>query len=77
MCVLLGLMAYCIINNLLTYVHVHGQYFQTSSPLNTAWPIKDKFCNELCLKEGTYEICKSILGHKTKMAAMPINGKNP
>ena len=43
---------------------------------DTAWPIKAKFYMEPPWVEGT-KFCSRHLGHMTKMAAMPIYGKNP
>ena len=48
--------------------------FQTSSP-ETAWPIKAKFYVEPPWEGGT-KVYINGPGHMTKMAAMPINGKN-
>ena len=42
----------------------------------TAWPIKAKFYVEPPWVGGT-KVCSRHLGHMTKMAAMPIYGKNP
>ena len=42
----------------------------------TAWPIKAKFNVEPPWVGGT-KVCSWHLGHMTKMAAMPIYGKNP
>ena len=42
----------------------------------TAWPIKPKFYMEPPWEGGT-KVYKDGLGHMTKMAAMPIYGKNP
>ena len=44
--------------------------------LQTAWPIKAKFDVEPPWVGGT-KVCSRQLGHMTKMAAMPIYGKNP
>ena len=41
----------------------------------TAWPIKAKFYDEPPWEKGT-KVCINGLGHMTKMAAMPIYGKN-
>ena len=41
----------------------------------TAWPIKVKFYVEPPLEVGT-KVCINVPGHMTKMAAMPIYGKN-
>ena len=41
----------------------------------TAWPIKAKFYVEPPCEGGT-EVCINGSGHMTKMAAMPISGKN-
>ena len=50
-------------------------HFQTSFPLKTAWPIKAKFYVEPPWEGGT-KVCINGPGHMTKMAAMPIYGKN-
>ena len=42
----------------------------------TAWPIKSKFYVEALWKGGT-KVFINGPGHMTKMAAMPIYGKNP
>ena len=42
----------------------------------TAWPIKAKFYVEPPWEVGT-KVCINGPGHMTKMAAMPIYGKNP
>ena len=42
----------------------------------TAWPIKAKFYVEPPWVGGT-KVCSWHLGHMTKIAAMPIYGKNP
>ena len=41
----------------------------------TAWPIKAKFCVKPPLEGGT-KVYINGPGHMTKMAAMPIYGKN-
>ena len=41
----------------------------------TAWPIKAKFYVEL-FREGGTKVCINGPDHMTKMAAMPIYGKN-
>ena len=41
----------------------------------TAWPIKAKFYVEPPWEEGM-KVCINGPGHMTKMAAMPIYGKN-
>ena len=41
----------------------------------TAWPIKDKFYVEPPWEGGT-KVCINGPGHMTKMATMPIYGKN-
>ena len=48
---------------------------QTSSSLDTAWPIKAKLYVEHPQKEGM-KVCINGQGHMTKMAAMAINSKN-
>ena len=42
----------------------------------TTWPIKVNFYRKHLYEEGTYVII-NIPGHMTKMATMPIYGKNP
>ena len=42
----------------------------------TAWPIKAKFDVEPPWEGGTKEVYINVPGHMTKMAAMPIYGKN-
>ena len=42
----------------------------------TAWPIKAKFYVEPPWVGGM-KVCSQHLGHMTKMAAMPMYGKNP
>ena len=42
----------------------------------TAWPIKAKFYVKPPWEEGT-KVCINGPGHMTKMASMPIYGKNP
>ena len=42
----------------------------------TTWPIKVKFYRKHLYEEGTNVII-NIPGHMTKMATMPIYGKNP
>ena len=42
----------------------------------SAWPIKAKFYVEPPWEGGT-KFCSRHVGHMTKMAAMPIYGKNP
>ena len=49
-------------------------HFQTSSPPKP-WPIKAKFYVEPPWEGGT-KVCINGPGHMTKMAAMPIYGKN-
>ena len=49
--------------------------FQTSFPLETTQPIEAKFYVALPWEGGT-KICSTGPGHMTKMAAMPIYGKN-
>ena len=50
-----------------------SQFSSISS--ETAWPIKVKFYVEPPWEGGT-KVCINGLGHMTKMAAMPIYGKN-
>ena len=54
---------------------VHPQCTKIFSS-KTAWPIKAKFYVEPPWVGGT-KVCSRHLGHMTKMAAMPIYGKNP
>ena len=51
------------------------QYFQTSFSLETTWPTEAKFHVESPLNGGM-KACLNGPGHMTKMAAMPIYGKN-
>ena len=50
--------------------------FSNNFSSETAWPIKAKFYVELPWEGGTKVYINSP-GHMTKMAAMPIYGKNP
>ena len=52
-------------------IHVYFHNIQTS-----AWPIKAKFYVKH-LYNGGINVYINNLGHMTKMAAMPIDGKNP
>ena len=52
---------------------VHSQFQSFSS--DTAWPIKAKFYVEQSWQGGK-KVCINGPGHMTKMAAMPIYGKN-
>ena len=54
-------------------VVVVRSHFQTSS--ETTWPIKAQFYDEPPWEGGT-KVCINDPGHMTKMAAMPIYGKN-
>ena len=49
--------------------------FSNAFSSETAWPIKYKFYVEPPLEGGT-KVCINGPGHMTKMAAMPIYGKN-
>ena len=49
--------------------------FSNFFSLETAWPIKAKFYVEPPWEGGT-KVCINGPGHMTKMAAMPIYGKN-
>ena len=49
--------------------------FSNDFSSETAWPIKAKFYVELQWEGGT-KVCINGPGHMTKMAAMPIYGKN-
>ena len=51
------------------------QQFSNVLSSETAWPIKAKFYVEPPWEGGT-KVCISGPGHMTKMAAMPIYGKN-
>ena len=51
-------------------------HFQTSSPLEPNGPNEVKFHVEPPWDGGT-KVCIWGSGHMTKMAAMPIYGKNP
>ena len=55
--------------------HVHNYYFQTSSSLKPLGQSKSKFHVKPPL-EGGMKVYINGLGHTTKMAAMPIYGKN-
>ena len=57
------------------HVHVYFHNIQTSMK-ETTWPIKAKFYVKH-LKEGLTNVYINKPGHMTKMAAMPIYGKNP
>ena len=54
--------------------HCRSQFSNIFSS-ETAWPIKAKFYVEPPWEGGT-KVCKNGPGHMTKMAAMPIYGKN-
>ena len=56
-------------------IHVYYHNIQTSSP-ETAWRIKAKFYVKH-LWNGGINVYINFLVHITKMAAMPIYGKNP
>ena len=51
------------------------QHFQTSSPLKPLGRLKPNFIMEPPWDGGT-KLCSNSAGHLTKMAAMPIYGKN-
>ena len=57
------------------YVHVYDQHFQTSSSLKPLGQSNAKFHVEPPW-EGGIKVFINGLGHMTKMAAMPIYGKN-
>ena len=54
---------------------VHPSTFSNVFSSETAWPIKAKFYVEPPWEGGT-KVCINGPGHMTKMAAMPIYGKN-
>ena len=54
---------------------VHPFTFSNIFSSATAWPIKAKFYVEPPWEGGT-KVCINGPGHMTKMAAMPIYGKN-
>ena len=54
-------------------VVVHN--LQTSSPLKTAGPIKDKLHVEYSC-EGGMKVCINCSGHMTKLTPMAINSTN-
>ena len=56
-------------------VVVRPSTFSNVFSSETAWPIKAKFYVEPPWEGGT-KVCINGLGHMTKMAAMPIYGKN-
>ena len=55
-------------------IHVYYHNIQTSS--KTTWPIEAKFYVKHLLDGGT-NVYINNLSHMTKMATMPIYGKNP
>ena len=57
------------------YIHVHNHYFQTSSPLK---PFGQSMPNFMWSHfwEGRMKVYINGPGRMTKMAAMPIYGKN-
>ena len=57
-------------------VRHHPSTFSNIFFSKTAWPIKAKFYVEPPWVGGT-KVCSQYLGHMTKMAAIPIYGKNP
>ena len=57
-------------------IHVYYHNIQTSSPLKPLGPIEGKFYVKHRYEGGT-NVYINNLGHMTKMAAMPIYGKNP
>ena len=56
--------------------HRHPSTISNVFSSETAWSIKAKFYVEPPWEEGT-KVCINSPGHMTKMAAMPIYGKNP
>ena len=57
------------------YIHVCDHYFQAYFPLKPFGQSKPNFMwSPLWQRE--FKFCKNCLGHMTKMAAMPIYGKN-
>ena len=56
-------------------IHVYNHNIQTFSS-ETTWPIEAKFYVKHLYDGGT-NVYINNLGHMTKMAAMPIYGKNP
>ena len=54
--------------------HCHSPFSNIFSSV-TAWPIKAKLYVEPLWERGT-KVCVNGLGYMTKMAAMPIYGKN-
>ena len=54
---------------------VHSFTFSNVFSSETAWPVKAKFYVEPP-REGGTKVYINGLGHMTKMAAMPIYGKN-
>ena len=60
----------------LTLIQGHSDsIFSNFFFLETAWPIEAKFYVEPPCDEGA-KVLSNGLGHMTKMAAMPICGKN-
>ena len=65
----------CMYLRVCMYVCVYVNIFQTSSPLKPLGRLKPNSIMEPPLDGGT-KICSNGAGHVTKMAAMPIYGKN-
>ena len=61
----------CPHSNIHVYNHIYENFFS-----ETAWPIKVKFHRKRLKELGT-NVFFNNPGHMTKMATMPIQGKNP
>ena len=60
----------------LTFVENHSvSTFSNFFSLETAWPLETKFHVEPPW-DGETKACSNGIGHMTRMAAMPIYGKN-
>ena len=57
------------------YIHVYDNYFQKSFSLKPLGQSRPNFMWSLLGKRDP-KVCKNGLGHMTKLAAMPIYGKN-
>ena len=57
-------------------IHVYFHNIQTSSPLKPLGQSKPNFMQSI-YRMGETNVYINNLGHMTKMAAMPIYGKNP
>ena len=79
-CLVLANLSRRLIGELIVYPfsgvrRCHRSQFSNLFSSETAWPIKAKFNVEPPWEGGT-KVCINGPGHMTKMAAMPIYGKN-